>query len=192
MFEDNHIINKMAAHETVPHSVAAVTSPAPDSSGRVRRTMRFCVDLTKDDDKVVYAILDWWKGQRCMATNIRKAILLFYDLAQGNTARLQEYFPHIVEALTGQAVRENADALAALTEGIVVRVTVAIDDAVSGITQQIVTLPADNQRAVQAQADYIGKQFEADETLIEVTAGKKASADDVGANFLKSMGGLFN
>lgn len=156
-----------------------------DSSKRARRTISFGLNLFNADDEFVYNILQWWKVQRRMTTNVRNAIMLFYDLAQGKTDKLQEYFPLVVAALTGQAVQENAN-------HIIGRVSDVIDEAVVGITQQIVTIPASNKPSMIVQERIAeDRLLREGQPLIEVEL-KKADAKDVAANALKSFGGFFN
>lgn len=156
------------------------TGVTPDTSKRARRTMRFCLNLLNGEEKFIHDILEGWRKQRRMATNIRKAILLFADLAQGNTARLHEYFPHIVLALTGQAVQDHADS-------IVERVGERLDQQASVIQEQMSVM------AFQARADgYAEVKLPPllEEPPIKVTKAKKTSAEDIAANFFKSAGNL--
>src|SRR5688572_24420494 len=121
-----------------------VTARKLDSSNRARKTVRFELNLIDTEQVFILEILTWWKHQKKMATNIRKAILLFYDLMQGKTNKLQEYFPLVVAALTGEAVQDHAD-------GIVQRVTVVIETRVGEVNRTIAALPASNQSAVDRQ-----------------------------------------
>lgn len=157
-----------------------------DSSKRARKTVRFELDLIKTEEKFIHEILEWWRVQRRMTTNLRKAVLLFYDLMLGKTDRLQEYFPLVVAALTGQAIQDHAD-------NIVGRVTDAIDDMALSITQQMPAVSPERLRALSAQERIAEQSLRSEGTpLIEERIGGKASAEETKKNFLASSSSWFN
>lgn len=45
-------------------------------------------------------IVEWWKGQRRATEHIEKAVRLYYDLSEGNTAVLSELFPFLAASLS--------------------------------------------------------------------------------------------
>lgn len=78
-----------------------------DSSGRVRRTVRWDLNLLDTPQANAHLRLEQWADLDVKATNLTRALLMYCELEMGITERLLGYFGKIVDQLVEQRVKKR-------------------------------------------------------------------------------------
>jgi hypothetical protein len=159
-----------------------VTDLKADSSKRARRTIAFSLNLLKDDESYAHQIAGWWKSKRKMATYIHRAIILFYELQQGNVERFAEEFPNVHDGIRADAVEEYKQHIASEQFEKMIQQMDQLKQQIASMQQQPTSAaPAARQHSAPSG-----------DSGVEVKAAK-SNQKNVTASFLSSMtNGLFD
>lgn len=76
---------------------------------RVRRMVKFWLDLTDTEQEWLYRVVVELKKQRQLSRTIRQGIALVVTLRQGDMAVLDEQFPFVRESMKSKASNEFDD-----------------------------------------------------------------------------------